>query len=406
MAHKSYLIFKLNQYRYGLETSVVQEIFFLPELTPVQEAPQDIVGVLNLRGNILPVMDLSLRFGHRPMSYQITDSVIVIEWQGFSVGIIVNAVEEVKEIETTQIQAQIAYGRKTITQAHHFVAGFAKLSTDIITLLNPQHLIEYSEVVNPLVPFEEQKSRSVQQVSDSAPKLAEEVNPEAEITPVPENDLARDATAPLKIPDPSQQGSTPQTGVELPDRRQRLDLDAQTYFCPAATPEERAIFRERAANLIIASDRQDNTGLISLAVVKLNGEYFGLDLSLVREFTDIRQITPIPCCGDFIVGNMNLRGEIVTLVDIRHLLNLSADSYAGIAKAMVVNLKDIVAGITIDEVCDVIYLQPDQIKAAPTGHSNNNEYLRGTAPYRDKILGLIDFHKIITEQELVVNQEG
>lgn len=369
MAHKSYLIFKLNQYRYGLETSVVQEIFFLPELTPVQEAPEDIVGVLNLRGNILPVMDLSLRFGHRPMPYQITDSVIVIQWQGLSMGVIVNAVEEVKEIETTQIQGQIAYGRKTITQGHHFVAGFAKLNTDIITLLNPQNLIEYSEVVNPLVPLK--------------PKLSEAVNPE--------DDLARDATTPPKIPDPGQQDST----------------DAQAYFCPTATPEERAIFRERAANLIIASDRQDNAGLISLAVVKLNGEYFGLDLSLVREFTDIRQITPIPCCGEFIVGNMNLRGEIVTLVDIRHLLNLSAEGCAGIAKAMVVHLKDIVAGITIDEVCDVIYLQPDQIKPAPTsGHSNNNEYLRGTALYRDKILGLIDFHKIITEQELVVNQES
>lgn len=391
MEHKSYLIFKLNQYRYGLETSVVQEIFFLPELTPVQEAPPDIVGVLNLRGNILPVMDLSLRFGHRSIQYQITDSTIVIEWQGFSVGIIVNTVEEVKEIETAMIQAQISYGRKITTEGHHFVAGFAKLNTDIVTLLDPQHLIEYSEVLNPLIPFQEKQNRSLIRRLGHDPELADQVNPEAETTALPGETEPKDTDK-----------SNP-----LTDRGDRVDGDAQEYFCPQATPEERAIFRERAANLILASDRQDITGLMSLAVVMLNGEYFGLDLSLVREFTDIKQITPVPCCGDFILGNMNLRGEIVTLVDIRQLLNLSGDGVNDVAKAMVVHLKDIVAGITIDEVCDVIYLQPSEIKPAPTsGHSGNNEYLRGTALYRDKILGLIDFHKIITEQELVVNQEG
>ncbi len=390
MEHKSYLIFKLNQYRYGLETSVVQEIFFLPELTPVPEAPPDIVGVLNLRGNILPVMDLSLRFGHRPIQYQITDSTIVIEWQGFSVGIIVNTVEEVKEIETAMIQAQISYGRKITTEGHHFVAGFAKLNTDIVTLLDPQHLIEYSEVVIPLIPFQDKQNRSLNRRLGHDPKLPEQAKPEAEMTALPGET------------DPDMEKSTP-----LSDRRERVDGDGQEYFCPQATPEERAIFRERAANLIEAARRQDITGLMSLAVVMLNGEYFGLDLSLVREFTDIKQITPVPCCGDFILGNMNLRGEIVTLVDIRHLLNLSRDGVNDVAKAVVVHLKDIVAGITIDEVCDVIYLQPSEIKAAPTsGHSGNNEYLRGTALYRDKILGLIDFQKIITEQELVVNQEA
>ncbi len=390
MEHKSYLIFKLNQYRYGLETSVVQEIFFLPELTPVPEAPPDIVGVLNLRGNILPVMDLSLRFGHRPIQYQITDSTIVIEWQGFSVGIIVNTVEEVKEIETAMIQAQISYGRKITTEGHHFVAGFAKLNTDIVTLLDPQHLIEYSEVVIPLIPFQDKQNRSLNRRLGHDPKLPEQAKPEAEMTALPGET------------DPDMEKSTP-----LTDRRERVDGDGQEYFCPQATPEERAIFRERAANLIEAARRQDITGLMSLAVVMLNGEYFGLDLSLVREFTDIKQITPVPCCGDFILGNMNLRGEIVTLVDIRHLLNLSRDGVNDVAKAVVVHLKDIVAGITIDEVCDVIYLQPSEIKAAPTsGHSGNNEYLRGTALYRDKILGLIDFQKIITEQELVVNQEA
>lgn len=378
MEHKSYLIFRLNEYRYGLETPAVQEIFFLPELTPVEEAPIDIVGVLNLRGDILPVMDLSLRFGHRMTRYQITDSVIVLEWEGVRVGMIVSAVDEVKDIETRLIQQQISYGRQVVAQGHHFVAGFAKINTDIVTLLDPQHLIAYSESLDPLIPPEQ----DLKGISDRLSKFQDgsDVFPEGK------------KTQPQKPTDSisSRNESSHQTG----------------YFCPEASPEERAIFKQRAENLVSASDREDITGLMSLAVIALNGEYFGLDLNLVREFTDIRQITPIPCCGDYILGNMNLRGEIVTLVDIRQLLNLSATGVNQEAKAMVLHCQDIVAGINIDEVCDVVYLDPSQVKPAPTsGHSNSNEYLRGTAPYREKILGLIDFNKMIAEGELVVNQE-
>lgn len=379
---KSYLIFKLNQYRYGLETAAVQEIFFLPEVTPVEEAPPDIVGVLNLRGNILPVMDLSVRFGHRAIQYQITDSVIVLEWLGVRVGIIVTAVDEVREIETLLIQKQISYGRKIITQAHHFVAGFAKINPDIVTLLDPHHLVEYSETVDPLIPPEDKSKPSLRRNSNHQPEL------ENAVSGTKSQEKHKQKTA----------DATPESD--------RSHLEPARYFCPEATTEERAIFRERAASLISASDRQDTTGLMSLAVVTLNGEYFGLDLSLVREFTDIRQITPIPCCEDYILGNMNLRGEIVTLVDIRQLLNLPATGVHKEAKAMVVHCKEIVAGITIDRVCDVIYLHPSQIKPSPSsGHSTSNGYLRGTAPYREKILGLIDFNKMITEGELVVHQE-
>lgn len=384
MEQKSYLIFQLNQYRYGVETPAVQEIFLLPELTLVEAAPDDIVGVLNLRGYILPVMDLSLRFGHQSTRYQITDSVIVLEWQGLRVGIIVSAVDQVKEIETRVIQKEISYGRKILTKKHHFVAGFAKINTDIITLLDPEHLIEYSESVNPLIPPQENSKATLGRSSNRQSKL-----------------LLADDNSPTETKQTHKENTNDSTVSG-----DRSHLEPSGYFCPEATAEERAIFKERAVNLIAASDRQDTTGLISLAIVTLNGEYFGMDLNLVREFTDIRQITPIPCCGDYIVGNMNLRGEIVTLVDIRQLLNLPATRLNQEAKAMVVHHQEIVAGITIDQVCDVIYLNPSAIKPAPTsGQSTSHEYLRGTAPYRNKIVGLIDFNKMITEGELLVNQE-
>jgi purine-binding chemotaxis protein CheW len=63
MENKPYLTFNFNNLLYGVDALLVQEIFYLPELTPVVEAPEDIVGLLNLRGKILPVMHLGTRLG-------------------------------------------------------------------------------------------------------------------------------------------------------------------------------------------------------------------------------------------------------------------------------------------------------------------------------------------------------
>ena len=60
---KPYLIFNLNNIKYGIDPLVVKEIFLLPELMPIAETPMDIVGILNLRGQVIPVMHLDLRLG-------------------------------------------------------------------------------------------------------------------------------------------------------------------------------------------------------------------------------------------------------------------------------------------------------------------------------------------------------
>ncbi|HIK26798.1 MAG: chemotaxis protein CheW [Oscillatoriaceae bacterium SKW80] len=340
VSYKPYLIFSLDGARYGIEASWVQEIFFLPELTPVAEAPRDIVGIFNLRGRILPVMDLNIRLGQRARDYQLSDSIIVLELQEFQIGIIVNEVHEVQNISSEDIIGEISYGRKIPREYHQLISGVAKTPDGIVMLLDLKQLIHFSPV------------------------------------------------------------------VELTNEEENSELAEYRVFCPNATPEERAIFRSRAENLMLPSTRQDFTGLIPLAVVGLNGEYFGIDLEIVREFTDIRKITPIPCTPPHIVGNMNLRGEILTLIDLRGVLNLPPNSIEATSKAMVLQVDDIVAGVVVDHVYDVTYLNPKEITPIPTAvHSSNDEFLRGTAPYRDKMMTLLDIPKIFAKGDLVVNEE-
>jgi purine-binding chemotaxis protein CheW len=81
MDTKPYLLFSLNDSHYGIDTNIVREIFYLPELISVAETPRDVVGILNLRSQIVPIMHLSLRLGLPWAECNSDDYVIILKWQ-------------------------------------------------------------------------------------------------------------------------------------------------------------------------------------------------------------------------------------------------------------------------------------------------------------------------------------
>jgi len=380
MESKPYLIFSLHDVQYGIDANLVKEIFLLPELTPIAEAPIDIVGILNLRGRVLPVMHLDLRLGNSLQECHISDSVIVVEWEGLQIGAIVNSVHEVKNIDSNLIETKIDYGRiRDINPA--FVAGIAKIDANIILLLNPEGLIRQPDAVEDLIEEGDKEQRSRDEIDFTSLNLSQE-NSEILGAEVLEDNKNSEIA--------------------------RITSNFYKSCCPNATPKERAIFRQRAENLrqAITEDDSEVTGKIPIAVVGLNGEYFGIDLDVVREFTNVRNLTSIPCCPSHIVGNMNLRGEIVTLVDIRNTLNLPIAPVKTGSKAVVVDIDEVVAGLPVEEVFDVMYLHPSDMTLVPiAANSGSDAYLRGTAPYADKMLSVLDLPKILIKGGLAVDEE-
>jgi purine-binding chemotaxis protein CheW len=181
---------------------------------------------------------------------------------------------------------------------------------------------------------------------------------------------------------------------------------ARNYFCPEASPEEQAIFRDRARRLMEAPVDEGFAGLIPTAVVGLTGEYFGVDLELVRRFADLRDIVPIPCCPGHIVGNMNLRGNILTLVDVRTLLDLPGAAVNQDSKVMVASLGDLAAGVVVDQVFDIIYLNPADIGPVPTAIQKAGEkYLKGTTPYGGKVMAILNLSNLLASENLLVAEE-
>lgn len=359
---KHILTFTLRNELFAIDAVAVKEIVWLPELTPVEEMPDYIVGVFNLRGDIVPVVDLNIRFGHKPERHQVTDRVIILEFAelpnppqspflkgggniyptlakggegGFrKFGIIVSDVHDVATVPVTDIEP---------SPRPHLIAGEVKVGEELIMLLDHKAIAER---------IEDKKMRSLE--------------------------------------DEEKQGSA---------------FQPLNFSTSAFSPEELTIFHARALTLMQPPEEVVVAGRIPLAVISLNGEYFGVDLEVVKEFANVRAVTPVPCTPAHIVGDMNLRGDILTIMDIGGMLNVATGGKG--AKAVISQVNDLVAGVTVDDVIEVINVSPSDVRPVPASvEAVGNEYIKGEFPYQGKMLSILDLKRILTGKEMVVGEEA
>jgi purine-binding chemotaxis protein CheW len=358
-----YLMFFLQGAWYAVAASRVREILRLPVFAPVREAPRYIVGVMNYRGHIVPVMDLGLRLGEPPWSYSIDDYVIIFEQESRLLGIIVNEVHGVQEIPQETIEARAALTTLNNGSAL-FVKHLAKLDGTAIMVLDDELLLSAAT----------ERPTDVMQAHPAVPAAGWE----------------------QRIEHTPSDGAIPSTPFE-----------AMPLFFQRAAPWERNILLERARNLASNLEQQSASHQIPLAIVGLSGEYFGVELEAVREFTDLRRVTPVPCCPNHIVGDMNLRGDILTVVDLRQALQMPVVESAPTAKVMVVQLGDALVGVLVDYVFDVFMLDPCALSTIPSAtKSINDSYLKGTVSWAGKMLAILDLQKILTNGGLTVDGEA
>lgn len=357
MSNQSYLTFRLHELICGIETYVVREIFQLPELKVIPETPKDIIGVLYLRNRLIPVMHLDRRLDRPVGECRLSDRVILVQWQDIEMGVIVNEVLDVVNINSDDLEPEPDYGRENYINTA-FIANVATSDEQTIILLNPETLIRQPEAI----------ASSLEQA-----KLAQEM---AELDNL---------------------------GIVAEEFSGRQFLgNFFELYCPQTTAKERAIFQRRAKELQLPLlDNGESEGEMSLAVFGLGKEYFSCDLALVREFIDIENITSIPCCPAHIMGNINLRGEIITVVDISSLLHFN--SSAEPKQAIVVQIDDLSAAITVDEIYAVMNIKKEQLSSVPANIAAEiKPYFHGMAIYEDNLLSALDLAKMFAEGSLAV----
>lgn len=132
--------FKLNSEEYALEISGVQEIIKVNSITRVPRSKQYILGVINLRGIVIPVIDLNIRFGNGKTTGIEKKRVIILKFGNLSVGIVVDGVSEVIDISANQILSNPTI---TTNVNQEFLKGVCKLGDDrLLTLLDIEKTLE------------------------------------------------------------------------------------------------------------------------------------------------------------------------------------------------------------------------------------------------------------------------
>jgi purine-binding chemotaxis protein CheW len=363
MSEQSYFTFNVNQQRCGIDTIYVEEVFALPEITPTQKASRDIVGLIDFRGESVPVIDLNITLGHPPLNYRLTDSLVVLKWEDLRVGIIVNQIDDIRTISAQEINTKISHDQEwTGVERKKIIAGIIH-DENIIILSNPGNWLWYAEIQELI--------------------------------------SAKDFSAEFQANSHTDQQQV--DGYEAP-------LAQQTTLFSNATPQEREIFRKRANNLKVSAQSQDPKNLKPLVVVALGDDFFGIDVEIVREFVDVRKVTPVPCCPSYIIGNTNLRGEILTLIDLHEFLDPTKRSVKTIegSKAMVIEVRNVVVGIMVQEIGDTMFLLDQrEVMNDPNVSDSinfNKKYLQGIASYHERAMTILDMERIFFNSGLIIDE--
>ena len=145
------LTFSLGEEGYGVSILKVKELIGMLDITPVPRTPEFIKGVINLRGKIIPIMDLRIKFGMTSHEYDERTCIIVIEIEirGTQklLGVVVDMVSEVVTISDEQIEPPPEYGSMT---EHNFILGIGKIKERVVIILDIEEVFLCDEVLKML----------------------------------------------------------------------------------------------------------------------------------------------------------------------------------------------------------------------------------------------------------------
>ncbi len=142
-----YLTFTLDEEEYGIGILKVKEIIGMMPITSVPRTPEFVKGVINLRGKVIPVIDLRLKFDMGEISYTERTCIIVVEIDSKEgtvlIGIVVDSVSEVLNIQETEIEETPAFGTSLNTE---YILGMAKIQGGVKILLNIDKVLSSEEI--------------------------------------------------------------------------------------------------------------------------------------------------------------------------------------------------------------------------------------------------------------------
>lgn len=341
MLDEQNLIFGLHGSLYGISTTFVREICWLPELYSLATVPTDIIGIFNWRSHLVPVLHLDLRFGRSFSGCNVTDRVIVVEERGTYIGIVAHQVYDVRKLHPQPLDLDLIQSRQSSID-RQFIVGIAQSDDVPVVCLDLDRLIREPDAV-----------------------------------------AALDSESPIIA------------GAES---------DFYSRCCPQATIAQKATFATRAAQLKTSIEAKSTEREEGFLVVQIGTQAIGLPLQLILDVDNLDRFTlsPVPMAPPAILGQINWRGEILPVVELGGILQILP--VLPRQEVVIVQIDEIELAIGVDRIFDTLYLPTAQIDVLPlSGSEGLRGYLLGVTKYGDDLMHLVKLEALVQSEFLAVS---
>jgi len=327
-----YINFMVGGDSYGLDVKDIREVISFDQLIHLTRIPmvhESILGIINLRGEVIPLIDLSMRLYYRKINITKTTCVIIIHAidldDRISVGIMIDAVKGVVNINSKDITDVPDYGIKIRREFISKIVTFNNVLTlllDVETLLNIEELSELAAT----------------------------------------------------------------------------DIDVNKLQSMKAVKEDELSFKQDSGE----SDKSrkiagDDHYFVTFAV---ESELYGIDMLYIREIINVSKMIRIPNALPFMKGVINLRGKLIPVVDMRERCNLKPREQDNKVPVLIAELDDLLIGLVIDSVNDVIKFPVQKIQYPPHYSAKvDSDFIDGLIQMNNNIIITLNINKVLSPDE-------
>jgi len=140
--------------------------------------------------------------------------------------------------------------------------------------------------------------------------------------------------------------------------------------------------------------------ILQWVTFRLAGETYGVNVMQVQEVLRYSEIAPVPGAPPYVLGIINLRGNVVTVIDTRNRFGLEPGEISDNTRIVIIEADQHVIGILVDSVAEVVYLRQSEIETAPNvGNDESAKFIQGVCHKNDELLILIELNKLLTDRE-------
>ena len=147
-------------------------------------------------------------------------------------------------------------------------------------------------------------------------------------------------------------------------------------------------------------EEENDDTIIQWVTFHLESEKYGIKVMQVQEVLRMTEIAPVPGAPHYVLGIINLRGNVVTVIDTRRRFGLADVENDDETRIVIIEANNNVVGILVDSVAEVVDLKMSEIETAPNvGNDESSKYIQGVSSTGEELLILVDVNKLLSEEE-------